>query len=92
MILAQSAGNNVVGGLITLVIVGWIYAKMAASKAAKAQQAATAPTIECPTCHVVGDVEPVKTGDRVSSGLTGGLAFSRRARAQFHCTHCGFYW
>lgn len=48
-------------------------------------------TASCLTCGG-GDVERVRMGARVVSGVLGGLVFSKKARAQFHCRTCSYYW
>ncbi len=47
--------------------------------------------VSCPTCHR-DSVERVGLATRAISGARGGLIFSRRARAQFHCLSCDYYW
>lgn len=65
-------------------------AKEDAKRAAK-QQARLQPGASCPTCHNSG-VERVTLGTRAVSGVMGGLIFSKKARAQFHCLTCNYYW
>lgn len=48
-------------------------------------------TVECPSCHHFG-ARRVGMGERTSSGLIGGLLFSRKARAQFQCSRCDYLW
>lgn len=45
----------------------------------------------CPTCRS-SSVERVTIGTRAASGVMGGLIFSKKARAQFHCRSCNYYW
>lgn len=47
--------------------------------------------VTCPTCHRTS-VERVTAGQRITSGVAGGILFSKKARAQFHCRGCGNYW
>lgn len=51
-----------------------------------------APTaVKCPAC---GTARPrrVGVGERVGSGVAGGILFSQKARAQFQCEYCRYLW
>jgi hypothetical protein len=47
--------------------------------------------IKCPTCQQAG-ARRVGIGERAGSAVAGGLLLSRKARAQFQCTYCGYLW
>lgn len=49
------------------------------------------PIIHCPTCNGTS-VQRVTATQRLVSGVAGGLLFGTKARAQFQCTACGYYW
>jgi transposase-like protein len=59
------------------------------AKAARASVAAVDDVV-CPHCghH---EAQRITAGQRVSSGVAGGLIFSRAARASFRCGHCRGY-
>jgi hypothetical protein len=50
-----------------------------------------AANVMCSTCQSKA-VERVTLGTRAVSGIAGGILFSKKARAQFHCFTCGYYW
>jgi hypothetical protein len=49
------------------------------------------PVQTCPTCGGTR-VRNVGPGERVVSGVAGGLLFSKKARAQRQCLRCKYYW
>lgn len=59
----------------------------------KYQQKTYAPSsTKCPSCQSIGTAYKIPTGERVGSAIVGGLLFSRKARATFHCRTCGYNW
>jgi hypothetical protein len=69
----------------------WTHSNTRVELGVAAHQRSGAPQVECPNCHTK-NAERVKVGSRVASGVVGGLVFSRKARAQFHCLTCSTYW
>lgn len=63
----------------------------AAPKKTKNPAPSGGPLVRCPTCTGT-DVERVSIGTRAASGVLGGLIFARKARKQFHCRNCNYYW
>ena len=48
------------------------------------------PGVYCPACNQAMAMR-YTTGERVLSGLAGGLIFSRAARRTFRCLNCGMF-
>lgn len=68
------------------------WAEKQVENVAKRQAKVRAPSgVTCPTCHS-SSVERVTLGVRAVSGVAGGFLFSKKARAQFHCRNCNYYW
>lgn len=81
-------GVLVVVGIVLLLC--WVAGSPSSRDIAK-QQARLVPNASCPTCRSTA-VERVSLGTRAASGMLGGLIFSKKARAQFHCRSCNYYW
>lgn len=66
-------------------------AKRMIEKTAAKKRQRVVTSVSCPSCGK-NQCERVSPGERATSGLAGGLVFSRKARAQFRCQICKYYW
>jgi hypothetical protein len=79
---------------LALVAAGLWALRNAARREQSRPAAVAAPVpagVKCPTCSS-GSVHRVTAGQRAMSGVAAGVLFSRRARAQFRCSNCGYFW
>ena len=78
-----------IGGIVLFIVI----AKSQAWQNYKAMRHAQkgAPMVTCPSCHTKNP-QRVTGGQRVRSAAAGGILFSRKAKAQFHCLNCNYYW
>jgi hypothetical protein len=84
--------QDIVGEIILgAFVVTWIVLVRQAKRAGKTKQAKTVETMTCPACRNLS-VRPLAGVERVASGVAGGLLFSRKARAHFQCSSCGYTW
>lgn len=100
-------GVVIIGCLVALVLLLPLLILITKDDAkSRREQRANAPTPASPTVRVRGEPAPagvrcpacqsqqvvkVPLGRRVSSGVAGGLVFSRAARAQFQCQSCEYF-
>lgn len=65
--------------------------RAASAAAARRSQPPGAVGVRCPSCQGA-EVRRVSGGERARSGIAGGLLFAKKARAQFACANCGYFW
>lgn len=88
----DEAAGRLFSVVLVMLVIAAIYGMTSQESAGRAQDDGTLAELECPTCHHDGLVFRVRVGQRLVSGMAGGLVFSRRARAQFECRHCHYFW
>lgn len=58
----------------------------------KKQQRRVTPALVCPTCHVMGSVQPISSTHKVGSAAAIGVFSLGRIGKTFRCTNCGYVW